>query len=232
MDVIQQLVSMRQRTVVDVGCGDMGFTAQLAEYAARVVAVDPDPTQAQVNRKHGLKNVEFHKSEGQSIPLPDGAADGVFFAYSLHHIPASVYERVFAEVRRVLQPHGFLYVIEPMDCPLNQVMKLFHDEDQERQAAQQALHSLAVPAFVKVEEVTYYSYAEYASFEQFAEHFSSRSFNSTYREEDVRRERVREAFENLGGATHRFLSPKRVMCLQELRPPDTGLPGNPLVWQA
>ena len=128
---------------------------------------------------------------------------------------APLYPAVFSEAFRVLRPDGFLCVIEPMACPLNDVMKLFHDEDRERQEAQQALREFAVPAFKTVQIFTYHSFTQYASFEKFAEHFSDRSFNDLYDADDLQRPEVRLAFERLGQPDYRFQSPKQAMILQQ-----------------
>lgn len=199
----------------------MVLTRQLSEHGARVLAIDPDPVQAELNRTATpIANVEFVETGAGSLPVKQGTVDGVFFSYSLHHIPAAIYGKVFAEVLRVLRPGGFLYVIEPTACPLNDVMKLFYNEDHERQAAQQALRELAMPEFNSVDVFTYHSFSQYDSFEHFAEHFASRSFNNIYTPADVRRPEVQEAFERLAGPGNRFKSPKQVMCLQ-------GLQGSP-----
>ena len=218
LDVINQFVSLTGQFVIDAGCGSMGFTRSLVEQGARVLAIDPDPVQAELNRAADpLANLEFVETGAEQLPVQPNSVDGVFFAYSLHHIPANKYQLVFDEVLRVLQHHGFLYVIEPMDCPLNQVMKLFHDEDLKRAAAQQALVKLAIPFFKSIQTVTYHNWAQYDSWEDFATQFGGRSFNTIYTEEDVRRPAVQEAFERLGGTQHRFQSPKQVAFLQGLK---------------
>jgi ubiquinone/menaquinone biosynthesis C-methylase UbiE len=218
LDVINQFVSLADQFVIDAGCGSMGFTRSLVEQGARVLAIDPDPVQAELNRAADpLANLEFVETGAEQLPVQPNSVDGVFFAYSLHHIPVNKYQLVFAEVQRVLQPGGFLYVIEPLDCPLNEVMRLFHDEDQERAAAQQALDELAAPAFRSVQVVTYHNEVQYESWDDFATQFAGRSFNTIYTEEDVRRPVVQEAFERLGGTQHRFQSPKQVAFLQGLK---------------
>ena len=218
LNVIEQFITLQNRFVIDAGCGSMVFTRSLIEQGARVLAIDPDPVQAKLNRAaQSISNLEFCETGAEQLPVPPRSVDGVFFAYSLHHIPADQYPQVFDEVRRVLRKQGFLYVIEPLDCPWNHVMKLFHDEDQERAAAQQAIEELAIPFFESVRIVTYHTWTQYESWEDFATQFASRSFNTIYTEEDVRRPEVREAFEQLGGEEHRFQSPKQVVFLQGLR---------------
>jgi ubiquinone/menaquinone biosynthesis C-methylase UbiE len=222
-DVIDSFLSLSGAYVLDAGCGKMGFTQTLTERGACVVAIDPDPVQAELNRQainrtdEPLTGIEFVETGAEALPVDDNSIDGVFFAYSLHHVPVEVYPNVFAEIRRAVKPGGFLYVIEPMSCPLMDVMDLFHPEVEERAAAQKALQELAVPFFESAAQVTYHGLSQYESFDQFADVFSSKSFNNCYSEADVRRPEVKEAFEKHGAPDYKFASPKVVMCLKGLR---------------
>lgn len=209
--VIQSFVDLAGCRLADIGCGNLGFTEQIAELAASVLAIDPDPVQAEKNRnsKHAT-NIEFVESNAQSLPAGDDSIDGVFFAYSLHHVDSATYPKVFEQILRVLKPGGFLYVIEPIDCPLNQVMKLFHDEEIERAAAQDFLMSISTH-FEDTQIAEYHGYTQYDSFEHFATNFSSKSFNSCYSEADVRNSKVEAAFHRHGQPDYRFTSPKRVV---------------------
>ena len=212
--VIRERVKLQGRFVIDVGCGDMTFSQKLVEAGARVLAIDPDAEQAVTNRAAetpgGLK---FLETTAESLPLEDNTLDGVCFSFSLHHIPESSYSDVFDELFRILKPGGFLFAIEPTDCPLNDVMKLFHDETHVRRAAQDVLHERAVPKFSTAESVTYHSYVQYDGWEYFAKRFASRSFNNLYSEADVRQPEVQAAFEAAGAPDYRFFSPKLTMCL-------------------
>ena len=207
VDVITQFVSLAGRFVVDAGCGSMTWTRHLSDLGARVLAVDPDPVQAELNRvTEAIPSVEFVETGSDQIPLESGIVDGVFFSYSLHHIPVELYPRVFKEVLRVLKPDGFLYAIEPTDCPINDVMKLFHNEDRDRAAAWSALEQLAASSFQSKQVVQYHSFSQYDSFDDFATQFGSRTFNSIYTEADVRTPQVEAMFERLGQPDFRFKS--------------------------
>lgn len=215
IDIISELVALEGQVVIDVGCGDMTFSRSLVEYGARVLAVDPDAAQAALNRAaEPTANLEFIEAGAEALPIDDSSIDGVFFSFSLHHVPASLYPAVFAEVLRILKPTGYLCVIEPMDCPLNTVMKHFHDEDQVREEAQRALVKFAQPAFGSHIVYEYHSDVEYASFDAFATRFGSRTFNAGYSESDIRRPDVEAAFERAGAPDYRFSSPKKMMFLR------------------
>ena len=219
IEVITDCLPLHQKQIIDAGCGSMAFTRPLLEHGARVLGIDPDPIQAALNRAtKPTPGLEFLEAGAERLPVGDQSTDGIFFSYSLHHIPARLYPSVFSEVFRVLRPDGFLCVIEPMDCPLNEVMKLFHDEDLERQKAQQALHDLAVPRFESANIFLYHSFTQYPSFETFASQFAQRSFNECYTAEDVNRPQVRQAFERLGQPDYRFKSPKQAMVLKQITP--------------
>jgi ubiquinone/menaquinone biosynthesis C-methylase UbiE len=211
IEVIKTFIDLNGANVIDAGCGSMTFTRQLSEGGANVTAIDPDPVQAKKNRDGDLiDGINFVECGAEKLPVEDSSIDGIFFAYSLHHVPRKLYQEVFHEIRRVLNDDGFLYVIEPIDCPLNQVMTLFHDEEIEREAAQRALRDLANPMFEKADVVKYNSWRQFESFDDFATQFTSKSFNTLYTEDDVRRKEVRELFERLGAPDYRFAAPKQV----------------------
>lgn len=218
-EVFEKLIDVAGKTVIDAGCGSMTIARELVTLGASVVAVDPDPIQAEKNRRADpIQGIKFIETGADRLPSEDASIDGVVFGYSLHHIPTEIHANVFAEVIRVLKPNGFLYVIEPMACPLNEVMKLFHNEDKEREAAQNSIREYAVPSFNSADFVTYHGFVQYDSFEHFADHFSDRSFNSLYSDADVRNDRVKAEFQRQGASTnYRFKAPKQVACLQGLR---------------
>jgi len=218
IDVLKHFVELNDRFVIDAGCGGMDFTKDLVSLGARVLAIDPDAAQAELNREmEPIERLEFVESGAEKIPAADNSVDGVFFIYSLHHVPAELYPVVFKEVIRVLKPNGFLYVIEPTGCPLNDVMMLFHDEEAERAAAQVALEELAMPEFRSHNVVKYHGIRKFESFEDFAQTFSSRTFNPGYTEADVRSSKVEEAFERHGAPNYEFESPRTVAFFQGLR---------------
>ncbi len=217
-EVIAQFMDLNGKRVIDVGCGGLAFTREIAKLGAQVLAIDPDVAQAEINDSQDIpENIEFQLAGAEKLPVQDSSVDGVFFSYSLHHVPAALYPDAFAEVARVLRPDGFLYVIEPTGCKLNDVMRLFHDEEAERAAAQEALVRLAAPSFCSCDIVTYHSYRCFDSFEHFVKEFSNRTFNSGYTVADVERQEVRELFERNGAPDFRFVAPKIVHCFQGLR---------------
>ncbi|GAB5405183.1 MAG: hypothetical protein Aurels2KO_34140 [Aureliella sp.] len=219
IDVLNELLDLRGKSVVDAGCGDMGFTRSIVDAGAQVLAIDPDARQAELNRKQpDVPGLRFVETGAENLPVEDASLDGIFFVYSLHHVPLELYSRVFEEAFRAIKPGGFLHVIEPTSCPLNDIMMLFHDEEAERQAAQSALARYALPRFESVRSIKYHGIRQFDDFEHFVREFSGRTFNPGYTESDVRADAVQELFERHGAPDYRFEAPKTVHCFTGLKP--------------
>lgn len=217
IEVIDRLLAVQGKFLVEAGCGNMHLSRKLAERGASVLALDPDPIQAEKNRQmETISNVGFHEGGAESIPVEPNSVDGVLFPYSLHHVPATLYPAVFEELLRILKPDGFIYAIEPVaDGDLNDVMRLFHDEQEVRTGAQHALETLAIPHFKQTTEVHYKVALKYESWEQYAGRFASKSFNANYTKEDVWAEQVHQKFLSVGEAKEfAFESPIKVTYLQ------------------
>lgn len=218
LDVIDHFLTPEGMFLIDAGCGDMNLSRELAARGAALLAIDPDPIQAEKNRQSDtIANVGFAEAGAQAIPVENSSVDGVLFPYSLHHVPQALYKAVFDEMHRILKPSGFLYIIEPVAAgALNDVMRLFHDEAVVRKEAQRAIDTLAKPVFKKTQIIEYRVPVEFKSWEHFVESYGSKSYNANYTEQDVRSEAVRQRFEDLGKSTqYRFESPVKVTYLSQ-----------------
>jgi len=219
VEVLRRQIKLVGKQVVDIGCGSMTFSKTLAAEGASVLAIDPDSRQAGLNRESlvGVDNgIAFAEAGAESIPASDDSQDGVFFAYSLHHIDASEHDTVFKEVNRVLRDDGFVYVIEPIGGPLNDVMRLFHDEEVERAAAWLSLAAYA-KQFDRISAFEYHSIVEFENWDAFVNSYGKRSFNPGYTREDVCRDAVRESFEANATRTEtgfQFPSSKRAVFMK------------------
>ena len=210
--VLDRLVSVRGRALIDVGCGAGALARALAERGADVLGVEPDPVQAERNRAEPeTAGVTLAEGRAESLPAADSAAHGVIFGRSLHHVPQTAMRPALAEARRVLAPGGFLYVLEPvMEGAFSAVMKPFHDETEVRRQAREALEQSA-PLFARAREVHYEIERRFASHDAFVEQFTSLSYNS-YGADAVRSETVKRLFEagRTEAGDYAFVQPMRV----------------------
>src|SRR5262249_39650104 len=97
--------------VVDLGCGgglDVLLASERVGPAGRAIGIDM--TGEMIGRARagaggmGMKNVEFHLSRIESLPLPDASADCIISNCVINLAPDK--RAVFREMFRVLKPAG------------------------------------------------------------------------------------------------------------------------------
>ena len=105
VDVLRQLAQVeRPDLVVDLGCGTGLSTALWTGSAREVVGIEPlDDMRAIAEANNRARSIRFQGGVAQRTGLPDGAADIVTCAQSLHHMEP---ESVLSEVERILRPGG------------------------------------------------------------------------------------------------------------------------------
>lgn len=187
MAAVSDLISIEGLQVVDVGCGPGIISRELAAAGAVVLAVEPDPIQAQKNRQtSATPGLTFVEARAEELPLEAKSVDGVFFFRSLHHVPIARMEEALCEAVRVLKPEtGFLWVLEPgMSGTHFRAMRPFHDETLVRIEAQAALGRSMLRLFRSEECYQYVQSPRYPNFEAMVGRVTGQTFN------DIRRERV------------------------------------------
>ena len=100
--------AMRDRDVLEVGCGRGGGAAYVARAMAprRLVGLDVNRAEIRFDRRHyaGVPNLAFVEGDAHAMPFAGGTFDVAINVESSHHYrdPA----RFLAEVHRVLRPGG------------------------------------------------------------------------------------------------------------------------------
>ena len=212
IDVMDRLIDVAGKRIVDAGCGEGGLARALVERGAEVIALEPDPVQAATNRDELAGGpISFFEAGAEAMPVDDCSVDGVIFSMSLHHVPVALMDVAIGEAKRVLKPGGFLYVIEPEAAgSYAEMAKPFHDETAERRAAQGVLKESTAGAFRSQQEVRFVAHYTFADFETFVCGVTARSYNAISREA-VDTPAVRAAFEAARTATgYAFDQPMRV----------------------
>jgi ubiquinone/menaquinone biosynthesis C-methylase UbiE len=160
--------------VLELGCGRAEHTRAIATRhpRARITALEVDPVQHRANlAAGGPPNLRFAAGPAQSIPAPDASFDVVMLFKSLHHVPGDSLDQALREIRRVLRPGGLAYVSEPIFAgDLNEVMRIFHDEQVVRQAAFDALQrAVAAGTLELVDECFFSTPVAFRDFDAFRE---------------------------------------------------------------
>jgi SAM-dependent methyltransferase len=93
--------------VLDVGCGPGWEAARLRALGLRAYGLDRSRGMLAEARAWG---VPLLLGDMCTLPLPDGALDGLWVCASFLHIPRRDGPAVLCEFRRVLRPGGALYI--------------------------------------------------------------------------------------------------------------------------
>jgi SAM-dependent methyltransferase len=102
----------RGKRVLDAGCGAGYGSAELADVAESVTAVDIAPEAVEYARAHyALPNLAFHQASCTALPFASGAFDLVVAFEVIEHLEK--WRDFLEEVRRVLAPAGQLIVSTP-----------------------------------------------------------------------------------------------------------------------
>jgi SAM-dependent methyltransferase len=120
--------------MIDIGCGDGTFTAEVFERArpAYMAAVDPSSEAIRIaNEKKETRAIEFAVQSAYELPWPDDAFDVACIRCALHHM-----ERPIDALREALRIAPLIIGIEPNGY--NPVLKIlekvspYHIEHEER----------------------------------------------------------------------------------------------------
>lgn len=103
-------------TILEVGCGAGRITRDLARYARRVVASDPDGNVlARARAAIGTGKVEFIRCSGEDLDFPANSFDHAVYPLSLHHIAPARMVECLSRTGSFLKAGGTILVIEPGD---------------------------------------------------------------------------------------------------------------------
>jgi ubiquinone/menaquinone biosynthesis C-methylase UbiE len=176
---VRNLVALEGKTFIDIGCGPGAVSREMVAAGATITGVEPDPIQAEKNRKAApVAGLTFIESGAEKLPFESRSLDGVFFFRSLHHVPIELMDAALAEAARVVKPSGFLYVAEPgVDGSNFAVIKPFHDETHVRAEAQAALKRNGARLFGKVALCEYTQHPRFKNFQALVDRFASQTFN-------------------------------------------------------
>jgi GT2 family glycosyltransferase/SAM-dependent methyltransferase len=103
----------RDKTVLDIACGEGYGSAMLAGHAGHVYGVDISQEAVDHARKTyaGQGHLEFLQGSAADIPLPDDSVDVVVSFETIEH--HDLHREMLREIRRVLRPDGLLVISSP-----------------------------------------------------------------------------------------------------------------------
>jgi ubiquinone/menaquinone biosynthesis C-methylase UbiE len=193
---ILQVFPLAGVRALDIGCGPGKIARDLIAAGATVTGIEPDPVQAEKNRKQEpVPGLTFIEARAEKLPIADASVDAVFFFRSLHHVPVESMDAALGEACRAVKHGGRVVVLEPgMDGTHFAVQKNYNDETRVRTLAQQALVRTTPKLFGEGELYTFMMRPTYPNFETLVERVTGQTFNNIKRDK-VETEEVRALFE-------------------------------------
>jgi ubiquinone/menaquinone biosynthesis C-methylase UbiE len=221
LELLQSLADPAQHPrIIELGCGAAALSRALLNRfpASAVTALEVDERQHAKNLLNPQPGLDFVQAGAQAIPFDDGHFDLALMLKSLHHVPLDLLDAALAEVHRVLLPEGLLYVSEPVfSGALNEVMRVFHDEEVVRAAALRAIErALASGAWTQVADTRFEMPVRYRDFAEFEQRMIGVTFVD-HRLDAATLEAVRQRFEpHMTADGAHFLRPMRVNLMKKL----------------
>jgi SAM-dependent methyltransferase len=198
LDLLADLVPLAEQRIIELGCGNARLARGLVQrYAGtQLVGLEVDEVQHAKNVAHPQQRLVFMAGSAEAVPFPDASFDGALMLKSLHHVPLDGMDAALAEVARVVKPGGWFYVSEPIfGGALNEIVRLYNDENTVRRAAQAALDR-ALAAGTHWAAGAERRFAQPAHFQDWAE-FEQRMLYPSFADHHITPamvERVRAAF--------------------------------------
>jgi ubiquinone/menaquinone biosynthesis C-methylase UbiE len=180
LEIFSQITEVKEKTIIDVGCGTGGFVRALAAEGARVIGIDSLPmlTKGKNNKTRLQGSTEdsqprrkqkfFIAGVAENLPLKDNYADIIIFFASFHHIPGAGMNQSLQETHRVLKTDGLAIFLEPIGQKGSyfEIVRLIEDERNIQQMAFQSIKNAYMWGLEnKKEEITYFerSFDDYSN---------------------------------------------------------------------
>jgi SAM-dependent methyltransferase len=113
---LSQCGDLREKDLLEIGCGKGRITRDLARHARRVVACDPDGAALETARQTlGSCGIEFLLTPTGVPELAPASFDLILYTLSLHHVPEAEMISSLQAAAALLHPGGEIVVIEPGD---------------------------------------------------------------------------------------------------------------------
>lgn len=106
-------VQLKGDEVLDIGCGTGTVLHKLhARYpGAKLHGIDPSADMVDLAKEKG-GDIDFRVGFAQELEFSDQSLDLVISSLTTHHIPTETRRLMFQEIKRVLKPGGYLYLID------------------------------------------------------------------------------------------------------------------------
>lgn len=135
-DKIFEYAQLKDKEILEIGCGSGRISSILSAQANLLTAIDPDE-KAILQAAEDFPEIDFRIGSGESLNFEDNSFDIVIFTLSLHHQNS---ESALIEASRILKNGGQILVIEPVaEGEIEQIFSFLVNEDKEKAIAQKSI---------------------------------------------------------------------------------------------
>ncbi len=113
LDMLETLVPLKGRVVLDIGCGDGSRSATLAPRCQNLIGIDINEQLIGAAKKRQLPNASFYTRPATATGCGASCIDVVIFSLSFHHLHVSAMPRAISEAVRVVKKDGYIVFFEP-----------------------------------------------------------------------------------------------------------------------
>ena len=108
---LRSLIDLRNKEILEIGCGDGRITAMLKRKDNNILAIEPDKEQLKLARKK-VSGVKFQVGTMSNLKTKK-KFDLVIFSMSFHHVPVRSKKTVIKKAFSLLNQNGQILLIEP-----------------------------------------------------------------------------------------------------------------------
>lgn len=116
IDILHERFNLGKKIIVDIGSGSGRSSIELAQYAEKVIGVEPEQSMREIAQKNtveqGLDNIVYVDGRAEAIPLEDHSVDLVVALTATMYPPEEVIPVFIKEARRVIKPVGTIVSID------------------------------------------------------------------------------------------------------------------------
>ena len=167
-EIIRSVTSLKNKRVIDIGCGDGWFLSWCSNEISSGTGIDPSKEQILLAKeKINNKNISFENLGAENLKKLNDFYDLIFFFNSLHHVPMHLMAYSLEEASKVMHKNSILIIIEPIaKGNFYKFMKDIDDEFEVRQKAYESIKNCKYNNLINQDEIFYEEIKSFDNFEQ------------------------------------------------------------------
>jgi ubiquinone/menaquinone biosynthesis C-methylase UbiE len=157
-DIFAEILDVKGKVVVDVGCGTGNLIRWMTEQGATAVGTDIEEMIKKAKEFSPAGNERYIVCGGEKMLLEDSFADAIVYFASFHHISEDKLNDAITECKRVLKKDGVVIFVEPVakEGYYYEVTKFSGDESEIQRVAKDTILSADRKEFEHITEGFYY----------------------------------------------------------------------------